>query len=112
MSFALEQQQRQWDREDAIRKETQEREDSAYQRAVADMRKAGINPNLVGVNPANSGGGITTATGVDYTTWATDFNAKAALLEQEIENAFKGDQAEKERISGLISDIIGMFSFK
>ena len=52
-----------WEREDAIRAETQAREDSAYQRAVADMRKAGINPNLMNVQPASSGGGITQASG-------------------------------------------------
>lgn len=36
------------------RAHTEEREDSAYQRAVADMRKAGLNPYTVGANPAPS----------------------------------------------------------
>ena len=43
--WAKEMQERQWEREDAIRAETQAREDSAWQRAVADMQKAGVNPN-------------------------------------------------------------------
>lgn len=36
------------------RAHTEAREDSAYQRAVADMQKAGLNPFTVGSNPASS----------------------------------------------------------
>ena len=38
----------------ADREHTEAREDSAYQRAVSDMRKAGLNPYTVGSNPAPS----------------------------------------------------------
>lgn len=56
-----------YSREDEIRKETQAREDTAYQRATEDMRKAGIDPNLHGVTQATSGGGITNASRNDMT---------------------------------------------
>lgn len=56
----------QWAREDAIRKETQEREDNAISRKIADMRRSGVNVNLAySMNGAESGGGITNATGTD-----------------------------------------------
>ncbi len=38
----------------ADREHTEAREDSAYQRAVADMRSAGLNPYTVGSSPASS----------------------------------------------------------
>lgn len=40
MSWAEEQQRKQWEREDQIRKEKEAREDSAWQRGVQDMLKA------------------------------------------------------------------------
>lgn len=36
------------------REHTEQREDTSYQRAVADMRKAGLNPYTVGSSPASS----------------------------------------------------------
>lgn len=36
------------------REHTEQREDSAYQRAVSDMRKAGLNPYTVGSSPSPS----------------------------------------------------------
>lgn len=95
-----------YEREDAIRKETQEREDTAYQRAVADMRKAGIDPNLVGVSPAQAGGGITSATQKDLTRYSTEMNIIMSLVMQQIENEFKADQATKDRIVNSINNAL------
>lgn len=97
-----------WQREDAIRAETQAREDSTMQRWVADARKAGINPNLaLGASGSPSGGGITSQTGsIDYTMTEAEFNKTYEMLMQEIELNFKGDQAEKDRIANLIKALI------
>lgn len=74
--LAKQERDEQWAREDAIRKETQEREDSAYQRAVEDMKKAGMNPAAVSnISGASSGGGITSATGTDYESYLTRIKA-------------------------------------
>ncbi len=97
-----------YEREDAIRKETQEREDTAYQRAVADMRKAGIDPNLIGVSPAQSGGGITNATTKDLTRYSTEMNVILQLLMQQIENEFKADQATKDRVVNSINNALSI----
>lgn len=112
LSFMEEQQKKQWEREDTIRKETQAREDSAYQRTVKDMQAAGINPNLMNVSPAASGGGITNATGLDYTAYTNNLKETLTLLEQEIENTFKEDENKKDRFSQLISSLIMGLLFK
>lgn len=98
----------QWAREDAIRKETQEREDTAYQRAIADMRKAGINPNLIGINPAESGGGITQASMPDMGMVTNQMNIDLKELQQIIDNNFKGDENEKDRLQSTLTSIISM----
>lgn len=100
--------QKYYEREDAIRKETQEREDTAYQRAVEDMRKAGIDPNLLGVSPAQSGGGITSATQKDLTRYSTEMNVVMSLVMQQIENEFKADQATKDRIVNSINNALSI----
>ena len=92
-----------WEREDAIRKETQQREDTAYQRAVEDMRKAGINPNLVGVNQANSGGGIINATGQNLLS--TEMSGIVNQAIAEINNTVKADENQKDRISDIIKTL-------
>lgn len=92
-----------WEREDAIRKETQEREDTAYQRAVEDMRKAGINPNLVGVNPANSGGGIISATGQNLIN--TEMSGIINTAIAEINNTVKANENQKDRINEIIKTL-------
>lgn len=79
IDFQMQQREEQWAREDAIRKETQAREDNAWQRAVADMEKAGVNPNLVNAGPASSGGGITTASGLDYSLASSALSAGASI---------------------------------
>lgn len=108
--FILQQQQRQWEREDQIRAETQAREDNAWQRSVEDMRKAGVNPNLVNAGPAASGGGITQATGLDYSPWTAEINKQLALVEQEIENNFKGDENSKDRLTKGLTSLLQLFS--
>lgn len=99
-----------WEREDAIRKETQEREDTAYQRAVEDMRKAGINPNLVGINPANSGGGIISATGQNLIS--TEMSGIVSQAIAEINNTVKADENQKDRISDIIKTLAMYFILK
>lgn len=106
--WAKEMQERQWQREDEIRAETQAREDSAWQRAVADMQKAGMNPNLVNAGPAASGGGITSATGIDYTVYEKEMEKELALLEQFIDNEFNASENQKDRLTNLIGRILSM----
>lgn len=101
---------KQWEREDAIRKETQAREDTAWQRSIADMRAAGVNPNLVNAGPAASGGGVTNATGADYTPYTENLKAGLQLLMQELDQAFQGKEAEKDRVAKLVGSLINMFS--
>ncbi len=97
-------------REDQIRRETQEREDTAYQRAVEDMKKAGINPASGGQGiAAASGGGITTAAQTDKKLEAIvmqllqqmDENAKDRLL-----TASEGDKDRATKIFGTIINTI------
>ena len=104
--LAEEYQQKQWAREDSIRQETQEREDTAYQRAVADARKAGINPNLVNINPAESGGGITQATGIDLSTMQSQMDTDLEKLQQLIDNAFKENENEKDRFNEIFGNLL------
>ena len=110
MQFVLDMQQKQWEREDAIRAETQAREDNAWQRSVADMRAAGVNPNLVNAGPATSGGGITTATAPDYGPYTENLKASLELIMQQLEHSFQGSEAEKDRLAKMIGSLVGMFS--
>lgn len=106
----------QWAREDEIRRETQEREDTAFSRGIEDMRRAGVNVNLVGAQAAESGGGITNATGIDSGIYSADTSKFVALLEQEINNAFKEDENAKNRfteiLAGLVKTIVAGLIFK
>lgn len=121
---AEEWQQKQWDREDQIRQETQIREDNAIQRKVNDMRAAGVNPNLAySMSGAESGGGITQATGMNTNPLETFMNNiterekqayqqqfDAALKEWETfkNQKFEGDQKEKDRIAGVVDKLISL----
>lgn len=107
-----------WEREDTIRKETQEREDTAYQRAVEDMRKAGINPNLVGINPANSGGGIVNAGNVmgnKSSTQSAEIEKMKTLLNNDLQkyitdanNLVKSGIATEQNLMNLLNNIISV----
>ena len=104
---AIKQRNEEWEREDNIRKETQEREDTTVQRYIEDAKKAGVNIAAMGVGQAPSGGGITSATGsMDYTKWETKYKADLELLMQTIDQNFQGSEAEKDRISELIGKVI------
>lgn len=101
-AYAEEQQAKQWQREDEIRREVQRREDNAMQRAVEDAKAAGINPNLMDIKPAESGGGITSATGKDMTT----YEKQVELIMQEIDNSFTASENEKDRLKDLVKGLI------
>lgn len=103
-----EDQKARWEREDQIRKEIQLREDNAWQRSIYDAEKAGINPNLININPASSGGGITQATGIDYSTLAAQMNNSTDELQQMIDNAFKGNENEKDRFMDTFSQVLSV----
>lgn len=108
LKWAEEQQTKMWEREDAIRAETQAREDNAYQRTIEDMQRAGINPNLLGsITPAASGGGITNATPADTTLAQKQMEKDMELLKQSIDLAFKEDQNKRDRIWSLIEKVLG-----
>lgn len=102
--------QDQWQREDTIRKETQEREDTAYQRAVEDMRKAGINPNLIGINPASSGGGITQTSGeTNKNTLITQkFNEQLTKLTEELNLKDNEKERFQSSFDNLLRSVLGI----
>lgn len=93
-----------WDREDAIRKEAQEREDSAYQRAVADARKAGINLNLLGINPAQSSGGITQASKMENVS-SNEITSAIQMMINSINNNHEITENQKERNLDILKTI-------
>lgn len=93
-----------WEREDAIRKHVEEREDNALQRWVADARKAGINPNLaLGATGAASGGGITNASNRDYTLENTVLQGDINQALADLERAFQKDENAKDRLNRIFS---------
>lgn len=95
-----------WQREDEKQKHVEEREDTAASRYIEDLRRSGVNPNLYNGGQAASGGGITNATQADYSMDIAEFNKTYELLMQEIELNFKGEQAKKDRIAGLVKSLI------
>lgn len=97
-----------WEREDEIRKHVEEREDSAYQRAVADMKMAGINPELLGVNPASSGGGITSASRLDNSLLNTDLSGAYSELIAQLNNNVKIDENQKDRILSIVNNFVNL----
>lgn len=97
-----------WARDDKIRKETQQREDTAYQRAVADLRRAGINPNLINLQPASSGGGII-QTNSGYETLANNItsfkNASNEQILNHIDKALSNLTSEQTTLDNVIANI-------
>lgn len=111
------QQKKVWEREDQIRKEVQEREDTAYERAIESLRRAGVNPNLLSsITPAASGGGLYNASQIDTSTLTTQMNIDLEKMQQMIDQAFEGDENAKNRFtdvfSGLLSNILMMVIMK
>ena len=80
------------------RKEDQHRQDTAIQRRVEDMRKAGINPNLQNVTGAESTSNINSLSETDYTFLQS-------YLEK-VKNDKDLNMREKELIYSLIGDFI------
>lgn len=68
--------------------------------------KSGINPNLVGAQPAESNGGITQATGIDTSALTSQMNIDLEEMQQIIDNAFKGNENEKDRFVEVLGKII------
>ena len=90
-----------------IQKQQFEREDSAYQRAVADATKAGINPNLTGIEPAQS------TTTMD-TAMNTGITSTIDTIMQQIQKEFESAENDKDRTVQLAGSIliglIGIFA--
>lgn len=98
-------------RQDEKQKHIEEREDTAYQRSTADAWAAGINPNLVNIEPAASGGGlyeVTANTSMDETL----LNNAYEMLMQEIDQQFEGNENAKERIHELILNLLKIQGLK
>lgn len=108
LKWAEEQQAKEWAREDALRKETQEREDNAWQRAVKDMQAAGINPNLVNASAAASGGGITSATGLNMSQYETQANRLLEEWKTMVEQDFEKNENRKDRYNNIMKGLLNI----
>lgn len=108
MKWAEEQQKKEWEREDQIRKETQEREDTAVQRWVEDVRKAGINPNLFSGTGAASGGGITSATGLNTSKYEAQAERLLTEWETMVEQEFKREENKKDRFNNIMKNLLNL----
>ena len=84
------------------RKEDQHRQDTAIQRKVEDMRKAGINPNLQNVTGAESTSNINSLSETDYTFLQS-------YLEK-VKNDKEMDMREKELVINAITKVLGGFA--
>lgn len=93
-------------REDQIRAETQAREDTAWQRGIEDLRKSGANINLMAAQPAESGGGITSATGVNTSALTNNMNNEIKEMLQILEQDFKGSENDKDRYMTAFSNLM------
>lgn len=79
------------------REHTEMREDTAYQRAVADMRAAGLNPYTIGSTPASS-----SASSVGENTLMTKLQAVGYVLDMK-----NIDINNKRLANGILGTILG-----
>lgn len=104
-------QEERWAREDERQAHVEAREDNAIQRKVADMKKAGVNPNLaLGMTGAASGGGVVVDSGMNLTPYEIESNKQLELLKQYLENDFKGDENTKDRYLQLFNNLVQTMS--
>lgn len=82
------------------RAHTEMREDTAYQRAVADMRSAGLNPYTIGASPASSS---SSSVGSDSVT--TKLQTLGYILEMK-NLSIKNRQVTNQAISKLLDTFI------
>lgn len=127
--WATQWQERQWAREDELRKEQQERDDTAYTRMVADMHRAGINPNLQAGTPNyGTDAQATTATDSGMSANATqigailssltskygdDLNAAVSKYKTDMDKAIadQSNATQKQKIAtDFFSSILGIFA--
>lgn len=104
---AISDQERLWKREDEIREHIESREDSAWQRAIEDIKKSGANPNLVNAGPAQSGGGVSSASGMDYTMQQEEYDRETQKIIQAIANEFQMNENQKDRLADLLGRLLG-----
>ena len=84
------------------REHTEMREDTAYQRAVADMRAAGLNPYTIGAHPASS-----TPSTVNAQTLTNNLQMLGYILD--LQNL---SLKNKQTTNDMIGDILGFFKKK
>lgn len=96
--YSKEWQERQWAREDELRKEQQQRDDTAYRRMVSDMVSAGINPNLVSGTPNY---GTTTQTTTNTGTGLSESNNALYNAIYETLGEAGIEQQQKDRIANV-----------
>lgn len=91
------------------RKQDQERADNAYQRAIKDMYKSGIDPNQLGnITPAEVGGTVQSPSNVLGTGLQTALTKEVDLLNMLIEKNFKGDENDKDRFTQTLNTVLGI----
>lgn len=81
-----------------------EREDSAYTRMVADMQRAGINPNLYNATPMQS----SSITNAGTSAYSADLEKAVKELELQIEQDFQGKENEKDRLNDTINKVLNI----
>lgn len=91
------------------RAEDQERADNAYQRAIKDMYRSGIDPNQIGnVTPAEVGGQVQQPFNGITTGLQTALSKEMEVLQTMIENSFKGDENDKDRFTDIFNKVLGV----
>lgn len=104
LQLANEIQDKIYKREDELRQEAYNREDTKYQRTIADMRKAGINPNQI--DSINTTG---------YNAQSSNNEAIAEQVTKQLEDGLQDQQLSNEtfnKILQVVGSIIGIALFK